>query len=54
MKILIGTKNSGKIEGAMQAFKNYFDDFEIEGVAVSSLVGEEPLNTEIYMVLKIG
>ncbi len=52
MKILIGTKNPGKIEGAMQAFKNYFDDFEIDGVAVSSLVGEEPLNTEIYMGAK--
>ncbi len=48
MKILIGTKNPGKIEGAQLAFKNYFDNFEIEGVSVSSGVGEEPVNNEIY------
>lgn len=48
MKVLIGTKNPGKIEGAIEAFKNYFNDFEIEGVAVSSNVSEEPVNNEIY------
>ncbi len=48
MKILIGTKNPGKIQGAKEAFQNYFDDFEIEGVSVSSDVGEEPVNQEIY------
>jgi len=48
MKILIGTKNPGKIEGAKEALKNYFNDFEIEGIAVSSDVGEQPLNEEIY------
>lgn len=48
MKILIGTKNPGKIEGATEALKNYFDNFEIEGISVSSDVGEEPVNNEIY------
>lgn len=48
MKILIGTKNPGKIEGARRAFAHFFDEFEIEGVSVSSNVGEEPLNEEIY------
>ena len=48
MKALIGTKNPGKIEGATLAFKNYFDDFEIEGIQVSSDVSEEPVNNEIY------
>lgn len=48
MKILIGTKNPGKIEGATEAFKNYFDDFDIEGIPVSSDVSEEPVNNEIY------
>lgn len=48
MKILIGSKNPGKIEGAKKAFANYFSDFEIEGVSVSSLVSEEPVNNEIY------
>lgn len=48
MKILIGTKNPGKIEGAKEAFKKYFDDFDIEGISVSSDVSEEPVNNEIY------
>ena len=29
MKILIGTKNPGKLEGAKQAFEKYFDNIEI-------------------------
>lgn len=48
MKVLIGTKNPGKIEGAKEALKNYFDDFDIEGIPVSSDVSEEPVNNEIY------
>jgi len=38
MKILIGTKNPTKIEGAKRAFGHYFEDFEIEGVSVNSEV----------------
>lgn len=49
MKILIGTKNPTKIEGAKRAFKHYFDDLEIEGVSVNSDVSDEPLNNEIYL-----
>lgn len=48
MKVLIGTKNQGKIEGATEALKNYFNDFDIDGVPVSSDVSEEPINNEIY------
>lgn len=48
MKILIGTKNPSKIEGAKEAFKNYFDNFDIDGISVSSDVSEEPVNNEIY------
>ena len=44
MKILIGTKNPGKIEGAKQAFEQYFENIEIEGVPVSSDVGDQPIN----------
>ena len=47
MKILIGTKNPGKIEGAIQAFKKYFDNVEIEGISVNSDVGDQPVNEEI-------
>lgn len=48
MKILIATKNPGKIEGAKQAFLNYYETVEIEGIAVSSDVPDEPVNDEIY------
>lgn len=48
MKILMGTKNPGKIEGAKQAFEKYFDNVEIEGISVSSEVGDQPVNEEIF------
>lgn len=47
MKILIGTKNPGKIEGAREAFEKYFDNVEIEGISVNSKVGDQPINKEI-------
>lgn len=52
MKVLIGTKNPGKISGAEDAFKCYFTDFDIEGIPVSSDVGDEPVDTEIYLGAK--
>ncbi|MBE5821891.1 MAG: inosine/xanthosine triphosphatase [Clostridiales bacterium] len=48
MKILIGTKNPGKIQGAKEAFENYFNNFDIEGIPVPSNVSEQPVNNEIY------
>ena len=47
MKVLIGTKNPGKIEAAKRAFMKYFDDVEVEGIKVSSDVPDEPLNEDI-------
>ena len=52
MKILIGTKNPGKIEGTKQAFEKYFDNVEIEGIAVDSNVGDQPINEEILQGAK--
>jgi len=46
MKILMGTKNPGKIEGARQAFSKYFQDVEVIGVSVESEVGNQPVNEE--------
>ena len=48
MKILIGTKNPGKIKGAELALNNYFDEFEIVGIPVDSGVADQPVNDEIY------
>ena len=47
MKILMGTKNPGKIQGAKEAFEKYFDNVEIQGIAVNSEVGDQPFNQEI-------
>lgn len=52
MKILMGTKNPGKIEGAKQAFEKYFTNVEIEGILVSSDVGNQPVNEEILQGAK--
>ena len=48
MKILIGTNNPGKKQGAQEAFEKYFDNVNIESVNVSSEVSDEPVNDEIY------
>ncbi len=47
MKVLVGTKNPGKIEAVKIAFDKYFDDVEVEGIKVSSDVAEQPINEEI-------
>lgn len=52
MKVLIGTKNPGKIEGARQAFEKYFDNVEVEEIPVSSDVGDQPVNEEIFLGAK--
>lgn len=49
MKVLIATKNQGKIEGAKKALENYFEKVEIEGIPVSSDVPDQPVNKEIYV-----
>ena len=48
MKVLIGTKNPGKIQGAKEAFESYFKDAEITGIPVPSNVSDEPVDLEIY------
>ncbi len=47
MKVLIGTNNKGKVEGAKQAFEKFYENVEMVGVPVSSGVGDEPVNDEI-------
>lgn len=52
MKVLIATKNQGKIEGAKRALLKYFDNIEIQGIPVESNVSEQPVNDEIYIGAK--
>lgn len=51
MKVLIATKNQGKIEGAKKALEHYFKDVEITGIPVQSNVPDQPVNKEIYEVM---
>lgn len=52
MKVVIGTKNPGKIEGAKKALSYYYEDIEIQGIPVEPDVGEQPVNDEIYIGAK--
>ncbi len=48
MKILIASKNTGKVEGAKRAFEKFFENVEIEGIGVESNVAEQPVNEETW------
>lgn len=52
MKVLVGSKNPVKIDGAKQAFELYFKDVNVEGISVSSGVADQPVNEEIYQGAK--
>ena len=47
IKILIGSNNKAKIEGAKLAFGKYFSDIEIISEDIPSKVNSQPLNDEI-------
>ena len=49
IKILIGSNNKAKIEGAKLAFEKYFSNFEIIGKDISSGVNAQPINDEILL-----
>lgn len=48
MKVVIATKNQGKVDGAKRALEKYFDNVIVEGIPADSEVGEQPVNNEIY------
>ena len=52
MKVLIGSKNPAKIEGARQAFNEYYENVEISGISVDSGVSDQPVNTDILLGAK--
>ena len=49
IKILIGSNNKAKIEGAKLAFEKYFSDFEIIGKDIPSGVKAQPMNDEVLL-----
>lgn len=52
MKVLIGTKNPGKILGAKMALENYFENVEVVGVSSPSGVSEQPIGKETFVGAK--
>ena len=48
MRVLIGSKNPGKIEGTKRAFIKYFGEAEVIGVSVESQVPDQPVGKDIY------
>ena len=48
MKVLIATKNQGKIEGAKKALEHYFNNVEIEGIPVESDVPDPVSYTHLF------
>ena len=48
MKVLIATKNKGKVEGAKRAFDKFFEDVEVLGISAESNVPEQPVNDETW------
>lgn len=52
MKVIIATKNPGKIEGVKKAFSHYYNDLEVIGIPANSDVSEEPVNEETYQGAK--
>lgn len=48
MKVLIATKNPGKIEGAKRALEHYYKDVEVVGISAPSNVSEQPVGIETF------
>lgn len=48
MKVLIASKNPAKIQGAKEAFEEYFEEVCVEGIPTNSDVPEQPVNQQIY------
>lgn len=52
MKVIVATKNPGKIEGVKKAFEHYYEDLEFVGIPASSDVSNQPVNEEIMVGAK--
>ncbi len=48
INILIASENPSKIEAVSLAFSKFYEDFDINGIAVPSNVPKQPVNQEIY------
>ena len=49
MKILVGSKNPVKIDSVKEAFANYYENIETEGIDVESGVSDQPVNDQTFV-----
>lgn len=52
MKILVGSKNPVKINSVEEAFKNYFEAVDVNGLDVESGVSNQPIGDETFIGAK--
>ena len=52
MRVLVGSKNSSKIDGVKIAFEKFFDNVEAIGVDVDSEVSSQPVNGDTMLGAK--
>ena len=52
MKILVGSKNPGKIQGVKEAFELFFEDVDVVGFNANSEVPEQPINEQTMLGAK--
>ena len=52
MKVIVATKNPGKIEGVRKALEYYYEDIDVIGIPSSSDVSNQPVNEEIMLGAK--
>ncbi len=48
MKVLVGSRNPVKVEATKEAFSQYFDVVEVDGIAVASNVSNQPIEDETF------
>ena len=49
MKVLVGSENPVKVEAVREAFSKYFDDVEVLGLKVNSMVPDQPIGKETFL-----
>lgn len=49
MKVLVGSRNTVKLEATKEAFSIYFDSVDVEGIGVDSKVSNQPIEDETFV-----
>jgi len=49
MKVLVGSRNTVKLEATKEAFSIFFDSVDVEGIGVNSKVSNQPIEDETFV-----